>query len=287
MLIDPSDQALLDSTGIVRQAARRSGAAQPTHGNNGGRLVQPYCPISAVSSPAHATGPAITGAVTSSTHTARPASARAAFSSAHTARPASKINPAEAKAAYSRLLEEFPVVACSSISDYRRSGTMLCTTSSHSGRPSLPTGKRKVGGGKGEVQAAERKRHNPVVNNSAFVGISPEGAMAQLSKCVEGISHYDAMGELAVAPDRALQPGVDQLKRLVFPAQSYPTSPDPGTAQEGGCQSSQRDRQHGACLWSAEAAFASGWAADQVHPSTHVYAKMALNLLKRISAAKR
>jgi hypothetical protein len=38
--------------------------------------------------------------------------------------------------------------------------------------------------------------------------------MAPLSKCVEGISHYQAMGELG-APDRALQPSVDKLKRLV------------------------------------------------------------------------
>ncbi len=96
MLIDPSGQALLDSAG-----RRLAGLARPRPPTATMVVVfvQLYSPTSAVSSPAHVAGPAI---------------AKAAQSSAHTAGPASKMKPAEAKAAYSRLLKEFPSVVCSS-----------------------------------------------------------------------------------------------------------------------------------------------------------------------------
>jgi hypothetical protein len=96
MLIDPSGQALLDSAG-----RRLAGLAQPSPPTATVVVgfVQPYSPTPAVSSMAHVAGPAI---------------AKAALSSAHTAGPASKMKPAEVKAAYSRLLKEFPSVVCSS-----------------------------------------------------------------------------------------------------------------------------------------------------------------------------
>jgi hypothetical protein len=96
MLTDSSGQALLDGTG-----RRLTGLARPSppKATVVVGFVQPYCPTSAVSSPAHFAGPTI---------------AKAALSSAHTGVPASKMNPAEVKAAYSRLLKEFPLVVCSS-----------------------------------------------------------------------------------------------------------------------------------------------------------------------------
>jgi hypothetical protein len=96
MLIDPSGQALLDRAG--RRLAGLARPSPPTATVVVG-FVKPYCPTPAVSSPAHVAGPAI---------------AKAALSSAHTAGPASKMKPAEAKAAYSRLLKDFPPVVCSS-----------------------------------------------------------------------------------------------------------------------------------------------------------------------------
>jgi hypothetical protein len=72
-------------------------------------FVQQYVPAPATSALARTAGPVITGAVSSTPHTAGPAS-----SSAHTVRPASKQGPAQARAAYSHLLEEFPVVVWAS-----------------------------------------------------------------------------------------------------------------------------------------------------------------------------
>jgi hypothetical protein len=68
-------------------------------------FVQPYQPAPATLTPTCTTGSVIAGAVLSPSHTVRPAP-----SSTHTAGPASKLGPGLARAAYSRLLEQFPAV---------------------------------------------------------------------------------------------------------------------------------------------------------------------------------
>jgi hypothetical protein len=85
---------------------------KPAHSNNGGHLraaVRTRPGDLATGALARTAGPVIAGAMSSTPHTAGPAS-----SSAHTVRPASKQGPAQARAAYSHLLEEFPVVVCAS-----------------------------------------------------------------------------------------------------------------------------------------------------------------------------
>jgi hypothetical protein len=53
------------------------------------------------------------------------------------------------------------------------------------------------------------------MDNSSFLAASEDGGMAPISKCVEGDHSYHVKGALVVAPERALQFAVDQLKRVV------------------------------------------------------------------------
>jgi hypothetical protein len=53
------------------------------------------------------------------------------------------------------------------------------------------------------------------MDNSSFLAASEDGGMAPISKCVEGDHGYHVKGALVVAPERALQFAVDQLKRVV------------------------------------------------------------------------
>ncbi len=127
LLIDPVGHALLDSTGrrLAGQLLRSPPPATVVVG-----FVQPYKPMVESSSSAHIAGAASAGAASAGAASAGPVSAdgeRAASAAAgvklpsglsaatlSAAKPAGKQNPAQMKAAYSRLLDEFPAVVCAS-----------------------------------------------------------------------------------------------------------------------------------------------------------------------------
>jgi hypothetical protein len=128
LLIDPEGHALLDSTGrrLAGQLLRSPPTATVVIG-----YVQPYKPGAESSSPsAHTAKAASAGAASTGAASARPVSAageRAASAAADVklpsglsaaafsaAKPAGKLNPAQMKAAFSRLLDEFPAEVCAS-----------------------------------------------------------------------------------------------------------------------------------------------------------------------------
>jgi hypothetical protein len=149
--------------------------------------------------------------------------------------------------------------------------------------------------------------------------------MIPISKCVTGDQGYHVNGALVVAPERALQVSVEQLKRIVdefsefdlfivTPVTRYVSRPccknsahvsnfgdpdflasiisdltklkfqlrkklQPATVLDGielvcgaGCG---REK--------VEQTLMAGWASDPVHPASHVYAKMALNLIEKVA----
>jgi hypothetical protein len=164
------------------------------------------------------------------------------------------------------------------------------------------------------------------LDNTSFLAATEEGGMVPISKCVTGDQGYHVNGALVVAPERALQTSVDQLKRIVdefadydlfiiTPVTRYASRPCcktsghvsnfgdpdflstiisdltklkfqlrkkllPATIVDGielvcgsGCG---RDK--------VEQLLRTGWASDPVHPASHVYAKMALNLIEKVAA---
>ncbi len=163
------------------------------------------------------------------------------------------------------------------------------------------------------------------LDNSSFMGLKEDGSMAIISKCVEGDDGFHVVGELVVAPERALGHVHVQLKRAVDACGDHPifiVTPWPRFARTPCCSEvghvtnfNNPDflstilgdlNKHKAALrkalpsatildglelisgagYNAEKAAAvisSGWAFDPVHPSKHVYAKMALNLLEKVA----
>jgi hypothetical protein len=118
MLIDPEGHALLDSTGrrLASQLLRSLPTATMVIG-----FVQPYKPVAETSSPsAHTARAASAGPVSAAGVRAASAAADVKLPSGlsaaalSAAKPAGKQNPAQMKAAYSRLLNEFPAVVCAS-----------------------------------------------------------------------------------------------------------------------------------------------------------------------------
>ncbi len=53
------------------------------------------------------------------------------------------------------------------------------------------------------------------LDNTSFLAATEEGGMVPISKCVTGDQGYHVNGALVVAPERALQVSVEQLKRIV------------------------------------------------------------------------
>jgi hypothetical protein len=105
-------------------------------------FVQLYKPMAETSSVAHTPRAASARAASAVVAIAGAASAGAvivgaASAGAASAGPASKQNPTQLKAAYSPCWRNFRRW-CALQSSYRRSATMLFTTSSHMGRPLLP-----------------------------------------------------------------------------------------------------------------------------------------------------
>jgi hypothetical protein len=163
------------------------------------------------------------------------------------------------------------------------------------------------------------------LDNTSFLAATEEGGMIPISKCVTGDQGYHVNGALVVAPERALQGSVEQLKRIVeefsefdlfivTPVTRYVSRPccknsghvsnfgdpdflagiisdltklkfqlrkklQPATVLDGielvcgaGCG---REK--------VEQTLIAGWASDPVHPASHVYAKMALNLIEKVA----
>jgi hypothetical protein len=163
------------------------------------------------------------------------------------------------------------------------------------------------------------------LDNTSFLAATEEGGMIPISKCVTGDQGYHVNGALVVAPERALQGSVEQLKRIVDEFSDFDLfivtlvtryvsrpccknsghvsnfgDPDflasiisdltklkfqlrkklqPATVQDGielvcgaGCG---REK--------VEQTLTAGWASDPVYPASHVYAKMALNLIEKVA----
>jgi hypothetical protein len=59
------------------------------------------------------------------------------------------------------------------------------------------------------------------MDNSSFLAATEEGGLVPISKCVEGDDGYHVKGALVVAPERAVQYSIDQLKRVVDEFEDY------------------------------------------------------------------
>ncbi len=161
------------------------------------------------------------------------------------------------------------------------------------------------------------------------MGLKDDGNIAVISKCVKGDDGFHVIGELVVAPERALSHVHTQLKRATDACEGHPVfivTPWPRFVRTSCCSDSGHVtnfnnadflssilgdlNKHKAALrrtvptatvidglelisvpgYNTEKAAAvinSGWAFDPVHPSKHVYAKMALNLLEKIAPSSK
>jgi hypothetical protein len=166
------------------------------------------------------------------------------------------------------------------------------------------------------------------LDNTSFLAATEEGGMVPISKCVTDDTDYHVNGALVVAPERAIQNSVDQLKRIVAefgdfdlfivsPLTRYVAKPccidishvtnfgEPGFLQNILSDLTKLKFQlkkkllpatvldgielvcgTGCSKEKIEQTLISGWALDPVHPSGHVYAKMALNLIEAVAAPK-
>jgi hypothetical protein len=150
--------------------------------------------------------------------------------------------------------------------------------------------------------------------------------MVPISRCVPGDSTFHVNGALVVAPERALQHAVDQLKRIAdeFPDSdlfiispitrfiSVPCCKNSGHVTNFGepdylsnlisdltkLKFQLRKKLQSAMIIDGielicgdgcgrekvEQILRAGWAHDPVHPSGHINAKMALNLIEKVAA---
>jgi hypothetical protein len=164
------------------------------------------------------------------------------------------------------------------------------------------------------------------LDKSCFLAATEEGGMVPISRCVPGDSTFHINGALVVAPERALQHSVDQLKRIVdeFPDSdlfiispitrfiSVPCCKNSGHVTNFGepdfltslisdltkLKFQLRKKLQPAMIINGielicgdgcgrekvEQTLRAGWAQDPVHPFSHVYAKMALNLIEKVAA---
>jgi hypothetical protein len=163
--------------------------------------------------------------------------------------------------------------------------------------------------------------------NSSFLAASEEGGLVPISKCVPEDNGYHVAGALVVAPERAMQYAIAQLKRAIAECGDFPVfviTPwtrfvsQPCCAEAGHVTNFQdpdflsdilRDLNKqkfylrkslapatvldgiqlvcgdSSSLEKKEQTMRAGWASDPVHPNGHIYAKMALNLIKKIAPA--
>jgi hypothetical protein len=163
------------------------------------------------------------------------------------------------------------------------------------------------------------------MDNSSFLAATEEGVLVPISKCIEGDDGYHVKGALVVAPERAVQYSIDQLKRVVDEFEDYYIfiiSPVTRYVSGPCCNSlehitNNQDPDFLSTLISdltklkfllkkklqpavvldgielvcgtscgrekVEQTLRAGWALDPVHPTSHVYAKMALNLIEKVA----
>jgi hypothetical protein len=163
------------------------------------------------------------------------------------------------------------------------------------------------------------------MDNSSFLAATEEGGMVPISKCVEGDDGYHVKGALVVAPERAVQYTIDQLKRVVDEFEDYDIfiiSPVTRYVSGPCCDNSEHVTNNqdpdflstlisdltklkfllkkrlqpavvldgielvcgtGCGREKVEQTLRAGWALDPVHPTSHVYAKMALNLIEKVA----
>jgi hypothetical protein len=147
--------------------------------------------------------------------------------------------------------------------------------------------------------------------------------MVPISKCVPEDDGYHVAGALVVAPERAMQYAITQLRRAIvecgdfsvfiitlwarYASQPYCTDTahvtnfqDPDflpdllrdlkkqkfQLRKGLAPATVLDGVQLVCGDSMEKkvqTMRAGWASDPVHPSAHIYAKMALNLIEKVS----
>jgi hypothetical protein len=164
------------------------------------------------------------------------------------------------------------------------------------------------------------------MDNSSFLAATEDGGMVPISKCVEGDTGYHVKGALVVAPERAMQYSIDQLKRIVEEFEDFDLfiiSPVTRYVASPCCRSADHVTNFGdpdflASILSTltklrfqlkkklqpaviidgielacgsgcgrervEQTLRAGWALDPVHPTGHVYAKIALNLIEKVAA---
>ncbi len=53
------------------------------------------------------------------------------------------------------------------------------------------------------------------MDNTSFLAASEDEGMVPISKCVKGDLGYHVKGALVVAPERAMEYSIDQMKRIV------------------------------------------------------------------------
>jgi hypothetical protein len=163
------------------------------------------------------------------------------------------------------------------------------------------------------------------MDNSSFLTATEEGGLIPISKWVEGDNGYHVKGALVVAPERAVQYTIDQLKRVVDEFEDYDLfiiSPVTRYVSSPCCNSLEhvtnfQDSEFLSTIISdltklkfqlrkklqpaivldgiklvcstgcgqdkVEQTLRAGWALDPVHPTSHVYAKMALNLIEKVA----
>jgi hypothetical protein len=128
------------------------------------------------------------------------------------------------------------------------------------------------------------------LDNSSFMALKEDGNIAVIS--------FHVIGELVVAPERALNHVHTQLKRAIEACGGHPVfiiSPWPRFIRTPCCSDAAHVTNFNNVDFlstilgdlnkhkNALRIINSGWALDSVHPSKHVYAKMALNLLEKIA----
>jgi hypothetical protein len=159
------------------------------------------------------------------------------------------------------------------------------------------------------------------LDNSCFFGLSDDGSMNPISKCVEGDDGYHVKGALVVAPDKSLKNVLEQQGRIIKACGEHPVfiiSPWPRFVRCPCCSEAEhvtnfsdpdflntiladltklRKVAHpvrvidglelicssGYSHERAASTISYGWHLDPVHPSKHTYAKMALNLLEKLA----
>jgi hypothetical protein len=146
------------------------------------------------------------------------------------------------------------------------------------------------------------------MDNTSFLGLGEDGSMNIFSRITPGDSKFHIKGALVVAPDKALAHSLEQLKMIKSACGSNPVfilTPWrwPRFAKVPCCNESGQmsnladpatviDSMELVCGNSfshekADLVITAGWALDPVHPTKHIYAKAALNLIEKLAVSNK